>query len=118
MLIRTRALPLLAAMSIGIAACGSSAVTPSPSPTSSPPPSSATTPAPTAEPTASAAPTTSQQVTVYRVKQGDTLYGIARHFKLKLAELIAANPQLKDPNVLKIGARINIPVAAKPSPSA
>ncbi len=115
MLSRTRATFFLA-LSIGIAACGSSATTPSPS-ASSPPPSASTTPAPTAEPAATPA-ATQQAATVYRVRKGDTLWAIARRFKVKLDELIAANPQLKDPNKLAIGDRINIPNAASPSPSA
>jgi len=41
--------------------------------------------------------------TTYKVKQGDTLLGIANQFGLSLPELVDANPQLIQPNmVLKI----------------
>ena len=117
MLARTRACLLLVVVSVAIGACGSSAATASPS-ASSPPPSEAATPAPTQEPAVTPAATPEQPVTVYRIRSGDTLYRLAIRFKVKLDALIAANPQLADPNKLKIGERINIPVPAKPSPSA
>lgn len=117
MLARTRACLLLVVVSVAIGACGSSAATASP-PASSPPPSQAATPAATPEPVATPEPTPAQAVTVYRIRAGDTLYRLAIRFKVKLDALIAANPQLADPNKLKIGERINIPKPVKPSPTA
>ena len=45
---------------------------------------------------------------VYIVKKGDTLWGIARAYGVKLADLIAANPQIKNPNLIYPGDRVNI----------
>jgi N-acetylmuramoyl-L-alanine amidase len=45
----------------------------------------------------------------YTVVRGDTLTGIARKFGVSLAALIAANPQIKDINVIHTGDKIFIP---------
>ena len=66
---------------------------------------------PTAAPTT--APPTAQ---IYIVKAGDTLSGIAKQFGITLAQLQAANPQIKDPNKIAIGDQITIP-APSPSPT-
>ncbi|MFI5262431.1 MAG: LysM peptidoglycan-binding domain-containing protein [Candidatus Limnocylindrales bacterium] len=47
---------------------------------------------------------------VYTVKAGDLLGTIARHFGVTLAQLEAANPQIKDPNKIAVGDKITIPV--------
>ena len=47
--------------------------------------------------------------TVYIVKKGDTLWGIAGKFGVSLAALIQANPQIKNPNLIYPGDRVNIP---------
>ena len=46
---------------------------------------------------------------VYLVKKGDTLWGIARHFRVPLSDLIRANPQIKNPNLIYPGNRVMIP---------
>ncbi|MGG6313496.1 LysM peptidoglycan-binding domain-containing protein [Paenibacillus macerans] len=43
------------------------------------------------------------------VKQGDTLWKLSKAWGLPLQSLIAANPQLNDPNQLKVGDIVNIP---------
>jgi murein DD-endopeptidase MepM/ murein hydrolase activator NlpD len=48
----------------------------------------------------------------YKVKSGDTLTKIAKRNKLTLAQLLQANPQIKDPNKIKVGQAINIPNGA------
>lgn len=48
----------------------------------------------------------------YTVVKGDTLTAIAKKYGVTLAELIKANPQIKDPNLIYPGQVINIP--AKP----
>ena len=46
---------------------------------------------------------------VYLVKKGDTLWGIARRFRVPLSDLIRANPQIKNPNLIYPGNRVIIP---------
>lgn len=56
----------------------------------------------------------------YTVKSGDTLSGIAAAHKITLAAIIAANPQIKDPNRIWSGNVVNIPggsAAPVPTPS-
>lgn len=43
------------------------------------------------------------------VKQGDTLWKLSKAWGLPLQSLIDANPQLSDPNQLKVGDIVNIP---------
>ncbi|RRJ61535.1 LysM peptidoglycan-binding domain-containing protein [Paenibacillus oralis] len=50
------------------------------------------------------------------VKQGDTLWKLAKAWGLSLQTLIAANPQLKDPNELTVGEIVNIPAGAGAGP--
>lgn len=53
----------------------------------------------------------------YIVQPGDSLYSIARRFGISLDALIAANPQLRDPDRLSVGQVINLPGGtATPSP--
>ena len=51
---------------------------------------------------------------IYTVKQGDTLFLIARRFGIRLEDLIAANPQISDPNQIMPGQRICVPVPQTP----
>jgi LysM repeat protein len=77
-----------------------------------------------AGPSASAGPVAATPQT-YTVAAGDTMSKIAKKFALTVAALEAANPQIKNPNNIKIGDKINIPSAvpsnvisgASPSPS-
>lgn len=45
----------------------------------------------------------------YTVKPGDTLSKIASRNDLSLAQLLQANPQIKDPNRISVGDPINLP---------
>ena len=65
-------------------------------------PSTSTEPTPPPEPTAE----------VYIIKSGDTLSKIATSFDLTLDELLAANPQITDPDKIAIGDEITIPARA------
>jgi len=47
---------------------------------------------------------------IYTVKSGDLLSTIAARYHLTLAALEAANPQITDPNKIKVGDKITIPV--------
>ena len=49
------------------------------------------------------------ETAVYLVKKGDTLWGIAKRCGVSLTALIAANPQIKNPNLIYPGDRVNIP---------
>jgi hypothetical protein len=71
-------------------------------------------------PAASASPTTPPAPTpqVYVIKAGDTLLKVARRFGLTLDELLAANPQIKNPNVIALGQEIIIPLPGSGEPSA
>lgn len=51
----------------------------------------------------------------YTVRSGDTMWLIAKKFGISLSELIRLNPQIKDPNVIYPGQKINVPQSgAKP----
>lgn len=45
----------------------------------------------------------------YVVKPGDTLSKIAKRNGITLSQLLKLNPQIKDPNKIKVGAAINLP---------
>lgn len=45
----------------------------------------------------------------YTVRSGDTMWKIAVRYQIGVSELIQANPQLKNPNLIYVGQRINIP---------
>jgi nucleoid-associated protein YgaU len=52
----------------------------------------------------------------YRVEKGDTLTGIvrkARDFgRTSVAQIVAANSQIKDPDVIQVGQRLRIPISS------
>ncbi|GIP39217.1 hypothetical protein J31TS4_24970 [Paenibacillus sp. J31TS4] len=51
---------------------------------------------------------------IHVVKKGDTLYHLAKKYNVELDKLIAANPQLANPDELEVGAKIKIPSASMP----
>lgn len=53
----------------------------------------------------------------YNVKPGDTLSKIAMRNGLTLAQLLQANPQIKDPNRISVGDAINLPDSASGVPA-
>ena len=53
----------------------------------------------------------------YTVKAGDTLSKIASRNGLTLAQLLQANPQIKDPNRISVGDPINLPGSASGVPA-
>lgn len=65
-------------------------------------------PSTSVEPTAPPEPSAQ----VYIVKSGDTIFGIATEFGLSPDELLAANPQITDPDKIAIGDEITIPARA------
>ncbi|MGK5627012.1 LysM peptidoglycan-binding domain-containing protein [Streptomyces sp. URMC 123] len=58
----------------------------------------------------------SSSTSKYKIKNGQTLGGIAAVLGVSLAALLAANPGIKNPDVVQPGQEINIP--AKPNPPA
>jgi LysM repeat protein len=50
------------------------------------------------------------------VQKRDSLYRIAKALKISLADLIAANPQIKDPDLIHPGDKINVPGNTAPNP--
>jgi hypothetical protein len=50
----------------------------------------------------------------YTVRSGDTLSVIARDCSLSLADLVAANPQITNPDLIHVGDQIYIPIGAPP----
>jgi LysM repeat protein len=73
-------------------------------------------PSPTPRPSRSLAPTPTPAPTptVYIIKKGDFLNKIAAAHGISLEELMAANPDIKDPNKIVEGQRIIIPPQAPP----
>lgn len=45
----------------------------------------------------------------HTVVSGDTMWGIALRYGISLAELLAANPALKNPNLIRVGEQVVIP---------
>lgn len=49
----------------------------------------------------------------YMVQPGDTLWAIASRFGISLPQLLAANPQLQNPNLIYVGQRLTVPGAGQ-----
>ena len=48
------------------------------------------------------------QAVYHRVVKGDTLWALAGRYGLTLAELVALNPQLKNPNLIQVGEEVRV----------
>lgn len=75
----------------------------------------------TATPEASPTPEPTNEQVVYTIKRGDTLTEISQKFQVSIDVIIGANPEVTDPNNLRIGQRLIIPsvipdVVVSPSP--
>lgn len=51
------------------------------------------------------------QGTTYTVVRGDSLWKIAVKYEIGVSELIKANPQFSNPNMIYVGQKVNIPEA-------
>lgn len=49
------------------------------------------------------------QTQTYTVKSGDSMWKIATKYQVGLSEIIAANPQIKNPSLIYPGQKLNIP---------
>ena len=49
--------------------------------------------------------------TVHKISSGETLYRIAKTNNISVSELLAYNPDIKDPDKVSIGQNVNIPAA-------
>lgn len=54
---------------------------------------------------------------IYTVRPGDTLYRIANQYGVSLQQLLAANPQITNPNVIFVDQPICVPGVLLPPPS-
>lgn len=52
---------------------------------------------------------TKTQKKTHKVTSGETMWGIAGRYGVSLSALIAANPQVKNPNLIYVGDILNIP---------
>jgi LysM repeat protein len=83
------------------------------------------TPTPSASPTSDVSPSPTPTPTptpkTYVVKQDDSLRGIAERFQVSMDVIMSANPQIKNPNLIRAGDVLIIPqvipdVVTSPSP--
>ncbi|MCD5324825.1 MULTISPECIES: SafA/ExsA family spore coat assembly protein [Pontibacillus] len=51
-----------------------------------------------------------QSTDTYTVKSGDTLWKISQRYKIGLSEIISANPQFSNPDLIYPGDRVTIPL--------
>jgi LysM repeat protein len=51
----------------------------------------------------------------YTIKKGDTLSGIAKANNTTVKKIMDANPSITNPNVIRAGAKLNIPTGAAPA---
>lgn len=67
---------------------------------------------PVATPSAEITPQPAPTAQVYVIKQKDTLSKVAKRFGITVEELLAANPDIKNADVISIGQQIIIPLPA------
>ncbi len=48
------------------------------------------------------------QAAWHRVVQGDTLWALAGRYGLSLEEIVALNPQIKNPNLIRVGEEVRV----------
>ena len=58
--------------------------------------------------TASGGAAAAAQETWYTVVKGDTLWGLSRRYGVPLSQIIALNPQIRNPNLIYVGQKVRI----------
>ena len=48
------------------------------------------------------------QAVYHRVSKGETLWALAGRYGVSLAELVALNPQIKNPNLIRVGEEVRV----------
>jgi LysM repeat protein len=82
------------------------------------PPDASATPEATVTPSGAASATPEATPHLYRIKPGDQLNNIAKRFHVTVADILAANPQITDPDHIIVGQVIVIPPRApEPTPT-
>ncbi|MEO7118727.1 MAG: MFS transporter [Candidatus Limnocylindrales bacterium] len=111
-----RATPIVAAGVVAFLLVGCDATAP-PSAPPSPTLTASATPTVPATAVVAPSPTASPARTPfdYVVQPGDSLIGIADRFGLEVTQLLAANPQIADPDRIEVGATLLIPPPDAPS---
>lgn len=69
---------------------------------------------PPSVPTATVVPGATQE---YIVRPGDTLYRIAVRFRTTIRNLVSLNPLIRNPNIIYIGQRLNVPAEGAAVPT-
>lgn len=96
---------LLLSLAIGCGPAAQATPTPTAMPKSTPAPSAT----PTTPPAEKETPTPKPTQKVHIVQPGDTLWRIAQSYGVDINVLIAANPDIKNPNLIQTGQKIVIP---------
>ena len=52
---------------------------------------------------------------IHMVKKGDSLYAIAQKYNVSLEELLQANPEITNPDVVEVGMKVKVPMPAVPT---
>jgi hypothetical protein len=73
-------------------------------------------PAPPVDPNVPTAAPSCGEGVIYTTQSGDSLYAIARRLGSTFEVILAANPSITDPNVIRQGIELLIPCAPTPTP--
>lgn len=49
------------------------------------------------------------KTSLYQIRQGDTIDSLSKKLKVNMKDIIDANPEIKDPNLIFIGQKIRVP---------
>src|SRR5262245_19362501 len=53
----------------------------------------------------------------HRVKEGDSLWSISRQYGVPFPDVLKANPQFRDPDLIHPGETVHVPLGSPPQPS-